>query len=238
MLIEMDPYLAKIGEQAISVLETEAETFLQALITDPAKELGGLLKDKIRSIRHSNLIRIVVSAKRKLQDAGISPREVPLKIIHPLLENASLEEDDDLQERWSNLLANAADPAHKQTIRPSFIAILKELTPKDALFLDTLFEAAIPLSAFVGYSFWELDGLYPHSDPAKSASLRIPSDELLVALDTLERNGLVAKHFSVFHPSDQSPAEDSVPVGFGYSVSRLGMEFASACRSPVSRDLK
>jgi hypothetical protein len=39
---------------------------------------------KINARRHTNLVKITVEAKRHLDAAGVSPREVPLKIIHPI----------------------------------------------------------------------------------------------------------------------------------------------------------
>jgi hypothetical protein len=67
---------------------------------------------------------------------------VALNVLHPLLESASLQEDDELQERWANLLANAADPRKGSPVTPAFIAILKDLSPREVKFLDALFKAA------------------------------------------------------------------------------------------------
>jgi Abortive infection alpha len=58
-----------------------------------------------------------------------------------MIEGASLEEDPNLQDKWANLMANAADPRRKYDISPLFQTILRELSPRDALFLDALHEA-------------------------------------------------------------------------------------------------
>jgi hypothetical protein len=67
---------------------------------------------------------------------------VPLSIIHPALEAASLEEDDDLQDTWANLLANAADVRQPDVMSPSFPLILKELGAREVKFLDVLYQHA------------------------------------------------------------------------------------------------
>jgi len=134
------PLIAKAGDQAVGALEKEADGFLKAIVKQPAESLGGLLADQINAIRHKNLINIVVKAKRNLDNAGISPREVPLKIIHPLLENASFEGEPDLQTTWANLLSNAADPRYSNVISMSFPLILREFGIREVRFLDALYK--------------------------------------------------------------------------------------------------
>jgi len=44
------------------------------------------------------------------RDAGFQPQVVPPKVLFPLLEGASFEDNEDLHTMWAALLANAADP--------------------------------------------------------------------------------------------------------------------------------
>jgi len=139
----MDPIATSIakatGTEAIGALEKEAESFLNTVIGEPAKARGGLLADKINHRRHKNLIGITVEAKRNLAEAGLSPKEVPLKFIHPLLDVCSLEEEPDIQTIWANMLANAADPRQKNPVGSSFSGILKELTSREVKLLDATY---------------------------------------------------------------------------------------------------
>ena len=57
----------------------------------------------------------MAEAYRLFAELGVPPRAVPLKIIHPLLEACSLEEDEDLQSILANLLAGAANPNDENT---------------------------------------------------------------------------------------------------------------------------
>jgi len=62
--------------------------------------------------------------------------QVPPKILFPLLEGASLEENEQLDDMWAALLANAASSVHAERVRPGFIATLKQMSPdEEALFL-------------------------------------------------------------------------------------------------------
>ncbi len=139
----MDPVTAitlKAANDVSEVAKEGAKGFISAVLHEPGEALGGLIADFIKERRHANLINIAVRSKQRLDDAGVSPKAVPLSIIHPALEAASLEEDLNLQEIWANLLANAADPRDINPVTPSFPAILKELSAREVKLLDTLFQ--------------------------------------------------------------------------------------------------
>ena len=88
-----------------------AKDFLGKLILPPVEETGLLIKDQVSSYRFSNQIKILIKARKKCQDNGINPNSIPFKLLCPLLENASLEDDDKLQDTWATLISNLADPA-------------------------------------------------------------------------------------------------------------------------------
>jgi hypothetical protein len=67
----------------------KVEEFLQNVLKEPGTSLGGLLADKINRRRFRNLAHVVFEAKQLLSGLGLTEKEVPLKIIHPLLESAS-----------------------------------------------------------------------------------------------------------------------------------------------------
>jgi hypothetical protein len=77
-----------------------------------------------------------------LKERGIEGalRIVPPKLALPIIENASLEEDDEMQDLWANLLASAVDPDFKGGIRSAFIEIIKQLEVVDVHTLNAIFE--------------------------------------------------------------------------------------------------
>jgi len=133
----MDPLQ---GALTLAKTAEKAEGFLKEILGPPAKEMGELWKDKVSARRFRNLIKIVAHAKEQLEEAGVSPKEVPLKIIHPLLESASLEEDQELQERWASLLANSADSDSQVNVLPRYITTLRELSSLEARLLNDMYE--------------------------------------------------------------------------------------------------
>ena len=58
-----------------------------------------------------------------------------------MMENASLEDDDNLQTLWARLMANAMDPKSHVSLQMSFIDILKNLTILDAKILHTIYKS-------------------------------------------------------------------------------------------------
>src|SRR5262245_44725718 len=72
----------------------------------------------------------ITKAAILLHDAKIEPQTVPGRILMPILEKASLEEDDNLHRRWVALLANAA--GRPGSVSAAFPNILSELSPLDA----------------------------------------------------------------------------------------------------------
>src|ERR671929_238019 len=69
---------------------------------------GEDLLAKIRSWRAGNAAGVVQKADDLAAAAGYRLGPVPGRVLMPILEYASLEDDDTLQGKWSALLANAA----------------------------------------------------------------------------------------------------------------------------------
>jgi hypothetical protein len=251
--------VAKVGGEAFDFLKKESESFLNIVLGEPAKALGGFLADKINSRRHANLITITVEAKRKLVAAGVSPKEVPLKIIHPLLEAASLEEDGDLQEAWANLLANAADPRHEHKVSITFPAILKELSTREVTFFETLYINAdrrveypdsIPRGSIVdiNYSERELMKVYVEAGLSNSPEFGIYSTEYyeshkqIIDADSREFD-LVIRSAMRHDILDEATYIPPAPITTGthipihvnrtYHFSHLGEAFMAACHPPA-----
>tara|TARA_R110002050_G_scaffold81125_2_gene173397 strand:- start:59 stop:928 length:870 start_codon:yes stop_codon:yes gene_type:complete len=86
-----------------------AKEFLGKLISPSVEETGLLIKDTIASYRFKNQIKILNKAKEYCEKNNISPKQISFKLLCPLLEYASLEENEKLQDKWSILISNLAD---------------------------------------------------------------------------------------------------------------------------------
>jgi hypothetical protein len=201
-------------------------------------------------IGHAIQIKLLQRAKRMLADAGKEPQQVPIKLLAPVLSQGGLEEDPSLQERWSALLANAADPRRTTAVPVSFTTILKDLEPSEASYLDSLFDSLSgievkPNGATLGTERRLLDnyaGL--ETNPAQRDA------HFWRTINNLTRLGLVERH-----PPKVTDQDSDVPFGMSgadrvkemiskrfpfysddnqptLSLSRLGLDFVRACRRP------
>ena len=99
--------------------------------TSPAREAIELVGDVIRGRRARTQIKILRKTMDALKEANRTPHVVPDKTLVPLLETAGLEDegDDEMVERWANLLANASVTPAGGTLPPAYPRILHELEP-------------------------------------------------------------------------------------------------------------
>lgn len=86
-----------------------AKDFLDKLITPALEETGILLRDQVTFWKFKNQIRILNKAKEYCEKNNISTKVISLKVLCPLLDNAALEEDEVLQDKWAILLSNLVD---------------------------------------------------------------------------------------------------------------------------------
>jgi len=103
-----------------------------------ADEVGESLALVARPYRIMLSVKMFQKTQRMLKEAGVTPHAVPPRLFLPILENASIQDDEDLHTRWAALLANAA--ASTKLVHPSYIEILKQLAPEDAALLDKLYD--------------------------------------------------------------------------------------------------
>ena len=85
---------------------------VSTIINEPVEAVVGMFTDRLQFMRAERQLRLAdrwreILRERKIQ-GGL--RTVPPKLALPIIENASLEEDDELQDLWANLLASAVDP--------------------------------------------------------------------------------------------------------------------------------
>jgi len=144
---------------AADAVKEDAKGVLRQLVDPWSKSMGEYLSIDRNYKTFEKLVDCVSKAKRKLADAGVSPKEVPLKTIHPLLQGVVLEEEPDLVDVYSSLLANAGDPRQLALVEPSFPNVLKQLSSREVRFLDQCFKEAEDITKDRTYN------LYPNKPP-------------------------------------------------------------------------
>jgi len=119
--------------------------------------VGRLWTDRVRASRIAaaiydweRLLSLLHKTEARLRRKGIDRTRIPPpKVILPLLEHATVENEDDLHTLWANLLASSLDPSAGQ-IEKEFVSALGEMSSKTAHVLRKM---------FAEWSYWEQNAL-------------------------------------------------------------------------------
>src|SRR6266550_2229571 len=114
-IIKAGPAVAKVvGPLAAAIPFT---AIVKRMLGPAADELAEMWKDQVRLYRYARQVKCVEKAEKMLREADLKPQVVPPKILFPLLEGVSLEDNEDLHTMWAALLTNAASPEKAATVR-------------------------------------------------------------------------------------------------------------------------
>ena len=119
-----------------------AKDFVDKLIMPSIEETGLLVKDQITMWRFKNQIKMLNRAKEYCSKHNISLKKISLKVLSPLLEYSSLEEEDVMQDKWSILLSNLID-SEQNIENHVFPYILSQLSSDEFLPLEKIYENCV-----------------------------------------------------------------------------------------------
>jgi hypothetical protein len=132
---------AKLGAKGLEIAD-KVGTFFAKVFQEPTSEIAGMITDKLRFIRWRRMVQMSEDVNQILIDKNINQtKAVPPKLALPIMEEASLEEDPDLQHLWNHLLANAMDNNFNDEIRYGFIDMIKGITGLEARLLNKFYES-------------------------------------------------------------------------------------------------
>ncbi|HEY4359679.1 MAG TPA: Abi-alpha family protein [Bryobacteraceae bacterium] len=129
-IIKAAPEIAK-GAGAIAAA-IPFTSIVKRMLGPAADEVAEMWRDQVRVYRYERQVKLLEKVEKIAKDAGFEPQSVPPKILFPLLEGASVEDNESLHDMWAALLANAASPNNAPKVHPAFIATLKQMAPDDA----------------------------------------------------------------------------------------------------------
>jgi len=196
----------------------DAGGFVARILRGPLGQAVGILQDKLKYVRLERLLRLQDRVEAVLAERGLAgpTRAVALTVALPLLEQASIEEDDYLQDVWANLLANAADADCGVEVRRMFVSILADLGSLEVRLLEKIY--APPGEQHEGV----YTTLLPERVSIEKPELDYlrPPPEVELALGNLVRLGLLLPHSTINGAELLSVVNQTV----------LGRRFVEACR--------
>lgn len=212
----------------------------QKLAGPLAEELGLMMADKVKLYRLKNWINVVERANKILQEAKLPPNAVPPRMFLPIFEASSVESDETLQDLWAGLLVSASEKS--DSLSPSFVETLKQLTPTEAKAMDTLFAS----TKILKYPWIPCD--------MRSLIAGILSINFDLVTETFERLGLIRRRYDLQKPNSglsgwyninqflpyrwqsrfgTTSEEDPLPeLTYRFEFTEYGIQFMRACRRP------
>ena len=134
--------VAKTTGKAI-VLGERIGAFMARIFGGTLEQGVGIWQDKFKYKRLNNLISHIEKLSKKMNETGLNSsqlRFLSMKFGIPLLECASLEEDDYLQDLWANLTINAINMSSGVNLQRAHIATLEEMSELEARILTTIYK--------------------------------------------------------------------------------------------------
>jgi hypothetical protein len=222
----------ELAARAAQELEPAVRDFAGAISrTSAGHELDEWIADWIRGRRFRTQLKILERALDAIERASLNADVVPAKTLVPLLEHGGLEEeDDDMVDRWANLLANAAtDPSRSHV---AFPAILAQLEPPEARMLDAMHAALAAELAEEGGDH-RLDGFAPGFFEA-----RIGLDRWTYALAAANLRRLQLAHPTGRNdPPHVLDEATSAVLSQAIQLTHLGAAFVDALQPPMAERL-
>jgi hypothetical protein len=173
-LIPISDEQAKLGQELIKAVRDTSGYFTDILGDLPKDLIGLLIGDRVKARRIERIQMLWRQTRERLRDRGEADPEPPsLKYAIPILQAAADEENDELQDLWSRLLAAAMDPKRRDAMRQSFIQAVKQMDPMDALVLKAIRDN--------GAQDWK-----PNGRDVIARKLNCTSDEVTVSFEHLE----------------------------------------------------
>jgi hypothetical protein len=221
-----------------------------------ADEFGQMFGDRAREYRLKNALKIFHRVQKMLLDAGIDPQPIAPRLFLPVLEAASIEDNETLQSRWAALLANASDPQKGSSVLASFVEVLRQLTSEQAIFLDsirgrvTMNGKLKPHITQAGIKLGNFNDMLQLFGGGKSQQ-EIFTDEyfrerVVLTVDDLVRLGIVNRVLfdeetlrrigsQAIQIRSQNDLQQLFRTDTGFYLTPFGFAFLQACTAPQSR---
>ncbi len=189
----------------------------------------GIIADRVKFYRIEQAIKLSEKTKKILKDRGIEDqtRSVHPKIAIPLIENATLEDNETLHSLWAQLLANAMDPNYKHDITPMHVSIMKELQPNDVIILSTILQFIKKADRFNFIYHFKLTRSHVTHLVRKFKNIELSNKDVDLSFLNLERLSIIKKVTGEIHLEktveaiyDMIKREEYLLTAFGISLLR------------------
>jgi hypothetical protein len=213
---ELDKKIAESGIELIA-------DFIKSLIKPSLDQVGEIFADKLKFWRFKNQVKTLLKAQELISEYGIEPKPISVKTLARFLEYSSLEEDEYMQDKWAQLLANAVTDGSEFKANQIYVEILGQLSSIEILVLDNLFKE-FKVGGYIqtnnDYSFNEKD-LFKYNITTK---MNIYTDSADIIYDNLVRMNLI-----YYVPAQLKYGKNDYVERERIAFTKLGFGFITTC---------
>jgi hypothetical protein len=210
--------VAKTTGKAIDTLESFAK-FISHFIQGSLEQGMGIVEDKLKYVRWERQIRFMSKVDEVMKEKNIYElsRPVPMTLAIPIFSNATIEENNYLQDKWVEMLINAAC-VEKINVERAYISILEELSEIDVLNLEKIYEFEIKEVNNQAIDIVELPNRTSLVVDSNN-QVNVIEDKIEVSLQNIARLGLIRGEFTIGGFQRYDPVYQT----------KLGKSFMAAC---------
>src|SRR6266852_1102029 len=220
----------ELAKEGVKNLLEPVKDLVQRLLGPAATEIGLSCGDSFRVWRLKRTVRLLEEVRQIAVEAGLHLKPVAPRLLFPLLESASLEDDEDLHERWVALLTNAATTDYDNEILPCFPDILRQLTTEEAQFLDRAYDQVTTDAEKRRAEIRERNPKAPEDAGTAAISGQLLKPVHPIMVENLERLMLVTRDTVPLSLNDS--LTNTFPPANRLYVTELGRSFVRACHLP------
>jgi hypothetical protein len=179
--------------QEVAKVVKQVGGFLDTVFGPSAKQFGELMGHRVNFWKTMCLADLAEKTVVLMNTRGLDPklvRHLGFPEVIPLIEAASYEDNDEVQDLWAKLLASALDPETGVKIENVFVSLLKEIGPAEARLLQIIREHGGPATSQLS----SVDDLREATTMLDGEWRCFPEAQRSSAVQNLRRLGCLAPH--------------------------------------------
>lgn len=114
--------------------------------------LGGLIGDRVKEWRNRRILDLAYETSKKLKERGVDldkVKSLPMGEFYSIFNEASKQNDENIFDMWSSILANSLDPNCDNNINDISINILMRIDPNSANIIKFLYECRKEYNSYI-----------------------------------------------------------------------------------------
>jgi hypothetical protein len=145
-MVEIKAEIGGPGAEALKELAGGARGALRRAFGDALSTFGDMLDDRMKLWRFENLLKIQRRVDQIVQERNVAPellKSLPFGDSMRVLEAASQEDEEAIQDLWARLVLKASIGPNAHHVSKIHIELIRSLTPPDRALLELLYPSVV-----------------------------------------------------------------------------------------------